>query len=239
MSTLTLVRHGQARPFQQVDDGLSPLGAEQSRKLGEFWTRHRIVFDAVYCGSLTRQRQTADRVGECYKEAGLPWPSPQVAEELNEYDAQEILGSLLPYLAGQDPNVANLVDAHERSGAGTERYKHFQRVFEAVMIHWVHGTVRAAGVESWLEFRGRVQRGIRRIREESGSGKRIAAFTSGGPIGTTVQFSMAAPDRMALEVNWRVRNGSMTEFVFTLDRFNLDMFNAVPHLDDPSLWTYR
>jgi hypothetical protein len=43
---------------------------------------------------------------------------------------------------------------------------------------------------------------------------------------------------MALEVNWRVRNCSLTEFVFTKDRFTLDSFNALPHLENPALWTY-
>jgi broad specificity phosphatase PhoE len=75
--------------------------------------------------------------------------------------------------------------------------------------------------------------------EDAGSGKRIVAFTSGGPIGVTVQFALGAPDRAALELNWRVRNSSLTEFVFTRDRFTLDMFNAAPHLDDEALLTYR
>ena len=66
----------------------------------------------------------------------------------------------------------------------------------------------------------------------------MAVFTSGGVIGTAVRLALDAPDRMALEVNWRVRNCSLTEFVFTKDRFTLDSFNALPHLEDPALWTY-
>ncbi len=31
----------------------------------------------------------------------------------------------------------------------------------------------------------------------------------------------------------------MTEFVYSSNRFTLDSFNTVPHLDDTSLWTYR
>ena len=49
----------------------------------------------------------------------------------------------------------------------------------------------------------------------------------------------AAPDRSALEMAWRLRNASLTEFVFTQNRFTLDSFNSVPHLADPALWTYR
>jgi broad specificity phosphatase PhoE len=64
-------------------------------------------------------------------------------------------------------------------------------------------------------------------------------FTSGGFIGSAAQLALAAPDRTALELHWRLRNGSLTEFAFTRDRFSLDTFNTVPHLDDPALWTYR
>jgi len=67
---------------------------------------------------------------------------------------------------------------------------------------------------------------------------RVALFTSGGFIGTSVRLALDTPDPMALEVNWRVRNCSLTEFVFTKDRFTLDSFNALPHLEDPALWTY-
>ena len=239
MSTLTLVRHGQAQTFQDAADQLSPVGEAQARRLGEFWTRHQNNFDAVYCGSLVRQRQTAELVGELYRSNGLPWPEHRVLEELNEYDVHGILGNLLPDLAAEDMRVQRLVDAYNGSRAGPDRNKEFQRMFEAVMIRWLEGKRGGSGIETWLDFRDRVRRGLRRIMEDAGSGMRIVAFTSGGPIGATVQFALGAPDRAALEVNWRVRNSSLTEFVFTRDRFTLDMFNAVPHLDDEVLLTYR
>ena len=42
-----------------------------------------------------------------------------------------------------------------------------------------------------------------------------------------------------LELSWRLRNCSLTEFVFTRGRVTLDSFNAVPHLGDAARWTYR
>ncbi len=59
MSTLTVVRHGQARPFEKVSDCLSETGEKQARALGEFWKRAGVEFDEVWCGSLTRHRETA------------------------------------------------------------------------------------------------------------------------------------------------------------------------------------
>jgi broad specificity phosphatase PhoE len=64
-------------------------------------------------------------------------------------------------------------------------------------------------------------------------------FTSGGVIGLAVQTALDAPAAQALAINWRVRNASLTEFTFGKGRLAFDCFNALPHLDDPALRTYR
>ena len=66
----------------------------------------------------------------------------------------------------------------------------------------------------------------------------MAVFTSGGVIGTAVRLAIETTDRMRMEINWRVRNCSLTEFVFTKDRFTLDSFNGLPHLEDQALRTF-
>lgn len=239
MSTLTLVRHGQARPFEEESDRLSATGEAQAHALGAFWIRTGVRFDAVYSGSLVRHKRTEELVGISYAEPGRPWPRAVVTDDLNEYDVTGILNSLGPELARRDPDVKALYEALEAASAGPERNRSFQKVFEAVMVPWAEGTLEADGVESWSAFRSRVEGAIRRITESAGAGKRVVAFTSGGPIGLAVQLSMRAPDRSALEVNWRVRNCSLTEFIFSADRFTLDTFNAIPHLEDPLLRTFR
>ncbi|HEV8484898.1 MAG TPA: histidine phosphatase family protein [Blastocatellia bacterium] len=237
MSTLTLVRHGQAMPFQKESDRLSPVGEAQSQKLGEFWARQRLSFDEVYTGPLLRQRQTAELAAATAEEARLSLPPPVEIQELSEYDSNGILERLAPQLAERDPEFKALVEAFER--AETRRNRHFQRMFEVVVLQWLEGTIDSPDVEPWPAFRDRVQSAIRRITEGGGGGRRIAVFTSGGPIGVAVQLAVGAPDRSAIEINWRVRNCSLTEFVFGGGRFSLDCFNAVPHLDEPSLWTFR
>ena len=66
----------------------------------------------------------------------------------------------------------------------------------------------------------------------------IAVFTSGGPIGVCVQHTLAAPKAAALDLNWRVRNASLTEFVCGRGRVSLDLFNATAHLP-ADLVSYR
>ena len=237
MSTLTLIRHGQARAFEKESDLLSALGEAQSRKLGEYWVRQGATFDQVYTGPLVRQKRTAELVAVTFDEAGLAFPDRIVIDDLGEYDSKGILATLTPDLAERDPAFRNLVESFER--AATDRNRHFQRMFEVVVLQWLEGKIHSAAVEPWQAFRERVGRGLRQIINEGGSGRRIVVFTSGGPIGVAVQTALGAPDRGAIEVNWRVRNCSLTEFVFGGGRFSLDTFNATPHLDDPDLVTYR
>ncbi len=239
MSTLVLVRHGQANFFSDDYDRLSAVGEAQARCLGEFWTSRGLAFDEVYTGTLRRQMRTAELVGEVYAQAGLPWPELVALTELNEYDSDGIVKELLPVLVERDERIKQLAENYQRSDPGPERYKHFQRMFEAVMTEWVQGSIVVSGVESWRSFHDRVRRALQQITEGEAGGRRIAVFSSGGPISIAVQLAMRAPESMALQLNWRIRNCSLSEIVFTRGRFTLDSFNAIPHLDDPGLWTYR
>jgi broad specificity phosphatase PhoE len=238
MSVLTLVRHAQASFHADNYDELSPLGREQARHLGEFWARRRIEFHEVYCGPRVRQRHTADIVGAAFLKAGRSWPEPVVLPELDEYDLGGMIRTLAPELSKRESGFADLMTAYRRAADGPERLRGFQRVFEALTMHWATTRETLACVESFAGFRERVSQGLRRMMDGQRSGRRVAVFTSGGVIGTAVRLALDAPDRMALEVNWRVRNCALTEFVFTKGRFSLDSFNALPHLEDSALCTY-
>lgn len=238
MGVMTLVRHGQASLFADNYDELSSLGREQAQLLGEFWVRRQIAFDEVYCGPRARQRQTAEIAGSTFARAGRTWPEPMELAELDEYDLGSILHTIAPNLSRQDPAFAELLANYQHAGVGPDRERSFRKVFEALTVHWVTTPDPVAGVESFSAFRDRVERGLQRITDGQRSGRRVALFTSGGVIGASVRLALAAPDRTALEVNWRVRNCSLTEFVFSRGRFTLDSFNALPHLENPALWTY-
>jgi broad specificity phosphatase PhoE len=72
-----------------------------------------------------------------------------------------------------------------------------------------------------------------------GRGRNLAAFTSVGAITVAMQLATGCSDHAAFDMGWRVRNCSVTDYVFTRDRLTLDGFNAYPHLEDRELWTYR
>jgi broad specificity phosphatase PhoE len=249
MSVLMLVRHGQAS-FSAADyDQLSPAGAAQAERLGDYWSRQAGDIDEVYIGPRRRQQQTAELAGARYRSAGRSWPDPIVLEELDEYDLGGLLGRLAPALARQDRAFAELSAAHRGSTGPDERARSFQRMFETLLLHWqaasapapapADGDASADSVESWHTFRTRVRHGLERITDRPGRGRRVAAFTSGGFIGTAVGLALGVSDRTCLELNWRLRNGSLTNLLFSPGRLTLDDFNTLPHLSDPADWTYR
>jgi broad specificity phosphatase PhoE len=94
-------------------------------------------------------------------------------------------------------------------------------------------------VESWAEFSARVYRGLTHIAASDGNGQQVAIFSSGGPIGVTVQRALNLAPEMTLKIAWMARNCSYSELLFSGERFTLSSFNAFPHLDDPSVLTYR
>jgi broad specificity phosphatase PhoE len=234
VSTLTLVRHGQAYPFQRESAALTPLGEAQASKLAQFWLRGGVRFDEVHCGTLPRQAGTEELVAQCFRSAGQTWPAALCDEAWNEYDASGVMQHFVP----RDARLSALAEAFEQARGSPDENRMFQRFFAAAMSRWLEGTVKANGVESWPAFRSRVWGAIQRLMGGPPS-RRIAVFTSGGPIGLTVQSSLQAPARSFLDVNWRVRNTSISQFVFDRSRLTLDSFNAIPHLDEVALWTYR
>jgi broad specificity phosphatase PhoE len=238
MSQLVLVRHGQAAAFTADSDRLTELGERQARELGRWLASRGTRLDEVHVGTLRRQRETAERVGEALLAAGLPFPGAREDAAWNEYDAGGITGRLGRALAERDASYAALVADFERNAGARDRNRYFQRMFEALMERWVSGEVNDEGVESFAAFHARVRAARDTILSRDGS-RNVMVFTSGGPIGVCVQLALQAPPAMAVQINWRVKNGSMTEMLFSKDRLSLDSFNAVPHLDGAELQSFR
>lgn len=239
MSRLLLVRHGQASFLEQNYDRLSATGERQARLLGEYWSHRRMAFPYVYSGPRSRQIETARIVGEIYKDAGLPWPEVQIMQEFDEYRGEWVMESSLPELVDRDPHVRDLQQAFLNASSPREKHKTFQRLFEVVIGKWVSGEVHVENIESWPEFCARVQRGLSLVCSANGSREDVAVFSSGGPIGVSLQRALDLSSENTLKVAWMARNCSITEFLFSGERFTLSSFNAFPHLDDPSLLTYR
>ena len=234
MGSLYLVRHGQASAFEENYDRLSPLGERQARLLGEWWARRGAKVHRVFTGPRLRQQRTAELAAEA---GGLPKPVP--LPELDEMGIEPLFKEQLPDLFGRHAHLQSLGDALLMADGDAVRAQSLARLFEAVLMLWVRGEVGGKGVEPWLTFRARIRKVLLAIREGA-RGERIAVFTSAGPVAAAMQLALGSNDATALSLAFRVRNSSVSEFLFSgSDRFSAASFNETPHLDDAALVTVR
>lgn len=241
MSRLYLVRHGQARFFTDDYDRLSEKGEAQAEALARHWLQRGMEVHDAFCGTLRRQRRTGEVVRDIYREEARRFPDIRCLPGLDEYPADDIMDTLLPLLRERESNIEDLAAAFESAAEGRERYRSFHRLLEAVMARWIAGDYPPEGTEglmSWACFSQGVRQAFRDIMAGAGSGENVAIFTSGGPVGISVQTALSAPDQTAADLNWRVHNGSVTSFTFSGSRISLDGFNDVAHLT-PDLLTFR
>jgi broad specificity phosphatase PhoE len=222
MGHLTLVRHGQASFGADDYDQLSPLGQRQSIRLGEYWRESQsrastesaantLNFDAVLMGSLKRHRQTWEGIAEG---AQLDM-TPQVWPGLNEYDSHALIETIHPEpLAKPD---------------SPEMYKHHFRLLRTALQKWMTGETSPKGMPSYAEFAQGIQDVLTHVRTNYQG--RVLVVSSGGPISTAVGQVLAAPADTSIELNLRIRNTALTEFVFTPSRHMLLSYNNLPHLD--------
>lgn len=220
MGTLFLVRHGQAS-FGAADyDQLSPLGAEQCRRLGAYWQARGQRFDAVLRGSLKRHAQSyagiADGLG------GLP--EPLIWPGLNEYDSEAVVKAIHPGPI-----------AHPKT---PEEVRNHFRLLRTGLLAWMRAEVQPVGMPSYAEFSAGVAGALEHVRQQHAGGQ-VLIVSSGGPISVALSQVLAAPLETTIELNLRIRNSAVSEFVVSPGKHSLLSFNGLAHLDGaPDLQTY-
>ena len=236
MSEIYLFRHGQASFGEDNYDRLSPTGVKQSEILARHLAKTDKLFDAIYFGEMERQQKTAQELVDYYRKSKLLVPRPNVSDKFNEYDSFSVWQALLPEILHEDPALAN--DVEKLYG----EQKTFQRIFAKVMNLWISGGYQASGIPCWNDFKQRVRKGLEELIANHGARKRLAVFTSGGPISVAVQTALGLSDSKTLEISWQLMNASITRIKYSVRGMMLAVFNDVTHLElerDESLLTYR
>jgi len=236
MSTLFLVRHGQASFGSDNYDQLSPLGETQAHILGRYWATLGMKFDRVYVGPLQRHRQTYAAMASAYQEQELHLPGPEALPELDEHPGVEIMEYVLPKLVSQDPIIKAAIGMP--GSAEPDAYKRHMKTFERVMELWVRDELDLNGFQSWANFQAQARQALKKIMAANSGGKIVAAITSTGPIAVAVGEALSLDNEQILDLSWNVRNASYAEFKFSGKRLSLSTFNAASHFQEAELLTY-
>lgn len=217
MSTLFLVRHGQASYGSDNYDQLSPLGVVQANHLRDHFTENAIELHGICSGRLQRQRSTAEIL------AGSSLRNIVVTPAFDEYDAHRLMQQHAQ-LTGEP--LLSLQGTSERLEPRQFR-QHLERVSRA----WVQEQVSAPDLESWQAFRLRVGRGIDEITDAAPRSQNIAVATSAGVIGAAIGHVLGLNDLAALQLSYVVLNSAVTRIEFDGSRRTLVSFNSTAHLE--------
>ena len=236
MSEIYLIRHGQASFGDANYDRLSHVGVRQSQVLADHLQAQGIHFDAVYSGPLERQKDTAQAFCERFGAHRPALREPTVLEAFTEYNA----GGLLAARAMQERNSTGS-PADDLDSLPQDK-KTFQVYFAETVNRWLAGDYDAAGVETWPDFCRRVAQGVDRITSDNGRGRRVAVFTSGGPICVVLKMALDLTGQAAIALSWQTMNASLSCVKYRGTHLALSFFNNTTHLllaQDPALLTYR
>lgn len=210
MSSITLVRHGQANTQARDEAGydrLSDLGHQQAAWLGEWFAHTGERFARVYTGTLRRHIET---------EAGI---APDCAVET-------VRDARLNELAYFD--LATRVEAQYGLAVPDNREDF---VFHLPKVFGLWREDRIAGApERFTDFEARVLE----VLTEIGAGEgRALVVTSGGLIGMVMRHVMRLDIEAMSHACLAIENSSLHRLTRLPTGLALTQFNALPHMNTP------
>jgi len=233
MSQIYFIRHAQASYMAANYDKLSPKGEEQSAILGNYLVEKNIRFDHIFVGTLERQKKTLEIVSECFKQKAIETASPNILTSLNEHKGPKAMKLSYEKLLEEDNFVKENFPKPDEDL--TQSKKKLMIVFKYFMEKWVNGeiVVDHPEVEPWAIFRKRVKEGLTDILEKTPPKSTVGVFTSGGVISaiTAEALGLNSETKVA-DLNYAVRNTSVSKFLYSDGAFNMLSFNEVPHLEE-------
>ena len=125
MGTLYLVRHGQASFGADDYDVLSPLGHQQSRRLGEYFKQKGVHFEAALTGTLNRQVQTfagiCEGMGVSFETRSATAPTMPVPSEDSAVREEATSVGTAPHQQGPWNRLSRATGAVAPSGGSAVR----------------------------------------------------------------------------------------------------------------------
>lgn len=224
MPSVLLVRHGQASFGAEDYDVLSPAGVRQSEILAAALRRRGVTPSRLVCGSMRRQRETA----EAFAEHG----EIEIDERWDEYDANEVLA--------HHASTEVRLDGPGVFDAETFNTQVFQATLDPALKAWISAGDESPSALPWPRFVAAGAGAFGDLRETLGRGETALVFTSGGTIAALSTSILGAPEAF-IGFNRVLANTGVTKLTIGGSGASLVSFNDHSHLEevDRSLITYR
>ena len=242
MTTILLARHGQASFGQENYDQLSELGGIQAQLLGQHYATTQRRIDAIFTGSLVRQRDSAQHFWERYQ-------SSITSEHSN--------GALASVIDVNEPNSYTLPEFDEfnhkdvfiksdsafnsRAAIAAEIAKsdvpdtRLAELFDQAMQRWHGGDNDQDYIESWPQFNHRAQLALEQVRTKVASlnldqDSTVLVFTSGGVIAAIAAQLLKQGSQIAYQLNKSLVNTGVTSITLKDQNARLLSLNEYSHL---------
>ncbi|KUP97790.1 histidine phosphatase family protein [Thermobifida cellulosilytica] len=216
MPVIYLVRHGQASFGADDYDVLSDLGRRQAEVVGAELARRGLRSPLVVCGTLQRQRETAEIL---MKAAGLPG-RPRTDARWNEYD-----------------HVALVERYGGASGAGPVDSRVMQVLLDRALRAWIEDDAE----DGWRRFAAQVAGALDALVADLGPGRDAVVVTSGGVLAALCAGLLSAPAEGVVALNRVAVNAAVTTLAAGGSGVSLLAFNDHAHFSGErrELLTYR
>lgn len=216
MPVIYLVRHGQAS-FGAADyDELSATGREQAAVVGAEIARRNPRDPLVCCGTLARQRDTADLLMRVAGLNGLPRQDAR----WNEYDHLDLV---------------------KRYAADHAAPQGDPRVFQQLLDRALHAWINDNASGGWAVFSGGALAALDELTALLEPGQDAIVVTSGGVLAALCGALVGASPSGVIALNRVAVNGAITTLVVGSAGTSLLSFNDHAHFtgDRRGMLTYR
>lgn len=223
MSTLYLVRHGQASFGKEDYDQLSELGYEQAQVTGQYLAK-TIKPTIFVSGTLKRQRQTLEKIKQGFDDSVINHAQFLEFESFNEFDHRNILEVVYPDFRETHKDLLKKLTTDERS------VDEFQVLYKAAIDRWVanDGDFK----ESFDAFTNRISAGLKELLSlVSTSEQSIVLVSSAGPISSCMQHGAGLTSKDAFLLCDVMKNAAVSALEFSREgQIRLSYFNNFQHL---------
>lgn len=243
MTTILLARHGQASFGQKNYDKLSELGSMQAQMLGQHYATTQRRIDAIFSGSLERQKDSARHFWESYQTSinhngndnvpllaalDINEPDSYIIPQFDEFNHKDVLVKSDPTFASRSAIAIEIAKAEVPA-------RRLAELFDLAMQRWHAGDNDHDYLESWSQFNSRTQQALEQIRTQVTSlnldrHSTVLVFTSGGVIAAITAQLLQQGSQTAYQLNKSLVNTGVTSLTLKDQSTRLMSLNEYSHL---------
>ncbi len=220
MSTIYLIRHGQAQFGMEEYDALSPTGIEQAKVLGKSLVERKIIPTKIISGAMKRHQQT---MNYCLEQMHLENTEKILNDDWNEFDHRDII-------AKYEPRYKDIEELKKDIFLDKSPKEKITEVLVGSVTRWTSGQYNDYN-ESWSTFCSRVRDGLQKIENESAKEDVVFVFTSGGSISVILQKLLDLSIQKTFEMQLNIANCSITKLKTSSRGTQLLSFSDYAHFE--------